>query len=71
MRFAIGDTVIYPNHGLAIIERIEERPVLGTLCWFYHLRLVADGTIVLVPVGHVDGVGLRSASDPGVGQSAN
>ncbi|MCK7518991.1 MAG: hypothetical protein MZV64_15335 [Ignavibacteriales bacterium] len=27
--FQIGDKVIYPNHGLGIVERIEEKTILG------------------------------------------
>jgi CarD family transcriptional regulator, regulator of rRNA transcription len=59
--FQIGDKVIYPNHGLGIVERIEEKTILGTTCGFYHLRIVANDTTVLVPVSNVDGVGLRRA----------
>ena len=61
MTFQIGDKVIYPNHGLGIVERIEEKTILGTTCGFYHLRIVANETTVLVPVANVDGVGLRRA----------
>jgi len=59
--FEVGDKVIYPNHGLGIVERIEEKTILGTTCGFYHLRIVANETIVLVPLSNVDGVGLRRA----------
>jgi CarD family transcriptional regulator, regulator of rRNA transcription len=59
--FEVGDKVIYPNHGLGIVERIEDKTILGTTCGFYHLRIVANDTIVLVPVANVDGVGLRRA----------
>src|SRR5919197_5809649 len=59
--FEIGDKVIYPNHGLGIVERIEEKTILGTTCGFYHLRIVANDTTVLVPVTNVDSVGLRRA----------
>jgi len=59
--FQIGDKVIYPNHGLGIVERIEDKTILGTTCGFYHLRIVANDTTVLVPVSNVDGVGLRRA----------
>jgi CarD family transcriptional regulator len=59
--FEIGDKVIYPNHGLGIVERIEEKTILGTTCGFYHLRIVANETTVLVPLTNVDGVGLRRA----------
>ena len=61
MTFEVGDKVIYPNHGLGIVERIEDKTILGTTCGFYHLRIVANDTIVLVPVSNVDGVGLRRA----------
>ncbi|MDE3156207.1 MAG: hypothetical protein KGN76_13985 [Acidobacteriota bacterium] len=61
MTFQIGDKVIYPNHGLGIVERIEDKTILGTTCGFYHLRILANETTVLVPVSNVDGVGLRRA----------
>ena len=61
MTFEVGDKVIYPNHGLGIVERIEEKTILGTTCGFYHLRIVANDTTVLVPLANVDGVGLRRA----------
>ena len=34
--FQAGDKVIYPNHGLGVVERIEEKTILGTTCGFYH-----------------------------------
>ena len=61
MTFEVGDKVIYPNHGLGIVDRIEEKTILGTTCGFYHLRIVANDTTVLVPLSNVDGVGLRRA----------
>jgi CarD family transcriptional regulator len=63
--FQIGDKVIYPNHGLGVVERIEEKTILGTTCGFYHLRIAANDTTVLVPLANVDGVGLRRAIDDG------
>ncbi len=61
MTFQVGDKVIYPNHGLGIVERVEEKTILGTTCGFFHLRIVSNDTTVLVPVANVDGVGLRKA----------
>ena len=61
MNFQVGDKVIYPNHGLGIVERVEEKTILGTTCGFFHLRIVANDTTVLVPVANVDNVGLRKA----------
>ena len=61
MTFEVGDKVIYPNHGLGVVERIETKTILGTTCGFYYLRMTASGTTVLVPLDNVDGVGLRRA----------
>jgi CarD family transcriptional regulator len=58
--FEIGDKVIYPNHGLGIVERIETKTIMGTTCGFYQLRMAND-TTVFVPLDNVDGVGLRRA----------
>jgi len=58
--FQVGDKVIYPNHGLGIVERIETKTIMGTTCGFYQLRM-ANETTVFVPVDNVDGVGLRRA----------
>lgn len=60
MAFQVGDKVIYPNHGLGIIQQIETKTIMGTTCGFYQLRM-ANETTVLVPVDNVDGVGLRRA----------
>ena len=61
MEFEVGDKVIYPNHGLGIVERIEEKTILGTTCGFYSLRMTSSDTTVLVPLDNVEGVGLRPA----------
>jgi CarD family transcriptional regulator len=61
--FQVGDKVIYPNHGLGVVERIENKAIAGTTYGFYRLRMVANDTTVLVPVNNVDGVGLRPAVD--------
>ncbi len=67
MTFEVGDKVIYPNHGLGIVEGIETKTILGTTCGFYHLRMVANETTVLVPLDNVEGVGLRRAIANGHG----
>jgi CarD family transcriptional regulator len=59
--FEVGDKVIYPNHGLGVVQRIETKTILGTTCGFYQLRMIANDTTVLVPVENADNVGLRKA----------
>ncbi len=61
MTFQVGDKVIYPNHGLGVVDCIETKTILGTTCGFYHLRMAASDTSVLVPLDNVESVGLRRA----------
>jgi CarD family transcriptional regulator len=61
LTFDIGDKVIYPNHGLGVVQRIETRTIMGMTCGFYQLRMVSNDTTVLVPVENADNVGLRKA----------
>ena len=44
-----------------MVDRIEEKTILGTTCRFYSLSMVSSGTTVLVPLDNVAGVGLRPA----------
>ena len=61
MQFEVGDKVIYPNHGIGVVDRIETKTILGTTCGFYSLRMSSSETTVLVPIDNVEGVGLRGA----------
>jgi CarD family transcriptional regulator len=59
--FKIGDKVIYPNHGLGIVAKIEEKTIFGNTEGFFLLRILSTESTVLVPVANVDNVGLRRA----------
>ena len=59
MEFKIGDKVIYPNHGLGIIEQIETRPTGEREEEFLRLRIVANDSTVMVPRSNTTSVGLR------------
>ncbi len=61
MEFEVGDKVIYPNHGIGVVKRIETKTILGTTCGFYSLRMTSSETTVLVPIDNVESVGLRGA----------
>ena len=59
MPFKVGDRVVYPHHGAAIIERKEMREVLGEKKEYLVLK-VAHGDLTLsVPSDKVDDVGMR------------
>ncbi len=59
MRFRVGEKVIYPNHGIAIIEEITQHTIAAKEKLFYSLRVLANNSLVMVPTANVKGVGLR------------
>ncbi len=62
MTFQIGERVVYPNHGVAVIENISARSFGAALERFYLLRINASRMTVMVPFSHVDNVGLRKVT---------
>jgi CarD family transcriptional regulator len=57
--FQIGDKVVYPNHGIGVVESIDSRATEGGRVSGYALRILANDSRVFVPQGSADGVGLR------------
>jgi len=57
--FHIGDKVVYPNHGVGIIEQISSRTIGATVERFYLLKIHASSLKVMVPFHNVNSVGLR------------
>jgi len=59
LNFGIGDKVVYPNHGVGIIEQISSRTIGTTVERFYLLRIKSSSLKVMVPFQNVASVGLR------------
>lgn len=57
--FHIGDKVVYPNHGVGIIEQISNRTIGTTVERFYLLKIKSSSLKVMVPFNNVASVGLR------------
>ncbi|MGB9233388.1 MAG: CarD family transcriptional regulator [Terriglobales bacterium] len=57
--FHIGDKVVYPNHGVGIVEQIASLTVGSQVEKFYVLSIAASNLKVRVPVHNVDSVGIR------------
>lgn len=51
----VGDKVVYPNHGLAVVETVNE----SDLGEFYQLRIVSNNSLIMIPMDGIDTVGLR------------
>jgi CarD family transcriptional regulator len=59
LSFAIGDKVVYPNHGVGVIEQISSRTIGPSVHKFYLLKIKASSLKVEVPFNNVGMVGLR------------
>lgn len=59
MSFQVGDKVVYPNHGVGVIEQISSRTLGASVERFYLLRIKASSLKVMVPFHNVQSVGLR------------
>lgn len=59
LTFSIGDKVVYPNHGVGIIEQISSRTIGTNVEKFYLLKIKASSLKVMVPFHNVETVGLR------------
>ncbi|MBI4390875.1 MAG: CarD family transcriptional regulator [candidate division NC10 bacterium] len=57
--FPVGKKVVYPTHGVARVEAIEEKVVSGERQDFYVLRMLGNGMTVLVPTRKAQQVRLR------------
>lgn len=57
--FKIGDRIIYPNQGLAVIEGIQQERLYGEEFNFYRVRILSNKTLVLVPSGNTEEMGIR------------
>ncbi len=59
MSFNVGETVVYPHHGAALIESIETRTVRGEDKIYLVLKVAQGDLTVRVPADNVDLVGVR------------
>ena len=59
LNFHIGDKVVYPNHGVGVIEQISSRSIGTTVERFYLLNIKASSLKVMVPCHNAGSVGLR------------
>ncbi|MBI4468711.1 MAG: CarD family transcriptional regulator [Acidobacteria bacterium] len=60
MNFKVGQKVVYPNHGIGVILEIAVREVSrDQTSQFYHLRLEATNSMVMIPITNAKEVGLR------------
>jgi len=57
--FKVGQKLVYPNHGVTVVENIAAGSIDGNEQTYYHLRLLSNNSKVMVPKGNLELVGLR------------
>ena len=57
--FKVGDIVVYPAHGVAEIESLEEREISGSTMSFIILKILDTQMTVMVPLANIKNVGIR------------
>src|SRR2546423_6186035 len=57
--FKVGEKLVYPNHGVTVVEHIGESPIMDQGEIYYRLRLLANNSRLVVPIRNTERVGLR------------
>lgn len=57
--YRLGDKVVYPLHGVGIINSIEDKKVLGEKRSYYIIKLSISDMTVMIPTEKSDQLGLR------------
>ncbi len=57
--FKKGEKVVYPAHGVGVIDDIQSKVISGTERKFYMLRILDSEMTIMIPTENVDAVGLR------------
>lgn len=68
--YEIGEKVVYPMHGVGIIDKIEEKAILDKKRKYYIMKLMHTSMTVMIPVDMTEKVGLRTViGDDEVGKA--
>jgi CarD family transcriptional regulator len=59
MAFTVGETVVYPHHGAALIEAVETRVIKGEEKLYLVLKVAQGDLTVRVPADNAEIVGVR------------
>ena len=60
--FARNEKVVYPGHGVAVINCIIEKKIAGRSLQFFELRFLNKDMTILVPTNNATEVGIRPLS---------
>jgi CarD family transcriptional regulator len=57
--FKVGEKVVYPAHGVGVIEEVQSSKHSGLEIQFYTLRIIDTDMKIMIPTAKADAVGLR------------
>lgn len=61
--FSVGDKIVYPMQGAGVIQKIEEKRILGETKKYYILKLPGNDINIMIPVDSSESIGIRRVSD--------
>jgi CarD family transcriptional regulator len=61
--FKSTDKVVYPGHGVGVINSVLAKSIGGTQQQVYEITIVSSGMKIMVPVSQAESVGLRRVVD--------
>jgi len=64
MAFKVGETVVYPHHGAALIEKMKTRTLKGEDKIYLVLKVAQGDLTIEVPAENCDLVGVRDVVGP-------
>jgi CarD family transcriptional regulator len=59
MGYSVGDTVVYPHYGAAVVESLQQRELHGEQCEYLVLRMTHVDMTLMVPAATCREVGVR------------
>ena len=59
MVFKVGETVVYPHHGAALIEEINTRTIKGEAKIYLKLKVAQGDLTIEVPADNCEDIGVR------------
>lgn len=62
-QYKVSDKVVYPAHGVGVINSIQKRKISGAEQKFYMISIIETGMKIMVPVTQAETVGLRKVVD--------
>lgn len=61
--FNIGDKIVYPNQGIGVIDRIEQKEFKGEIESYYKIHLLSNTMKLMLPIKRADDSNIRLISN--------